>query len=526
MKGSPDSKSSIGDDNKVADDIDVKASLGKDESNELLFYFSQLPFAERKTILGNMAQQSGEKYALRDEDNKDAMKDLLKAFMADKTQREGKFEFPSSPTPLAPPLNFSKSGLEINLTSRNLDDLDSTKVILSKHERGNDPIAKIKTRERVVKAIEPRLSTNNISRIITSDDAASFDIAADALSWQAHLKNIRRFCLQYDMLSILTIPQGVDYSNPLTVIHHTTYKDAINNWQDLIDEDYFQWQEFVLRFGSETEIESDAWLDDTLHLSMEPTLKAEVESDISAIPLQQRGSLTTLRCIIKRLVIKNQESRDALESYIKTFDITKFPGENVPIACLRLKAVARALGENDLPKNVIRTILLGFSRSSTKSFNDVCASQLALRRGSLVQTFVKTTTLYSQLVDLLGDLETTYLELVGGQQWEGLAPSHHVASFKAVTDKKYDKKNLRGKMSWDDWVRKHAVCVHCGDKGHIRPTCPKYLTQIESGEIQRPAKTPTRDNQHDIRKNAGQRYKVKDHKAKALFSVFQAIYGG
>jgi len=175
---------------------------------------------------------------------------------------------------------------------------------------------------------------------------------------------------------------------------------------------------------------------------------------------------------------------------------------------------------------VIRTILLGFSRSSTKSFNDVCASQLALRRGSLVQTFVKTTTLYSQLVDLLGDLETTYLELVGGQQWEGLAPSHHVASFKAVTDKKYDKKNLRGKMSWDDWVRKHAVCVHCGDKGHIRPTCPKYLALLESGEIQRPARTPTRDNQRDIRKNEGQRDKVKDRKAKALFSVFQAIYGG
>ena len=144
-------------------------------------------------------------------------------------------------------------------------------------------------------------------------------------------------------------------------------------------------------------------------------MKAEVDSDISAIPMQQRGSITSLRCIIKRMVIKNQESRDALESYIKTFDITKYPGENVPMACLRLKAVARALGNDDLPKNCIRTILDGFSKSSTKSFNDVCASQLALRRGSLCQALLKTTSLYSQLVDLLGDLETTYLELVGGQ---------------------------------------------------------------------------------------------------------------
>jgi hypothetical protein len=287
MKDSPDSKSTIRDDNKFTDDIDIKASFSKDESKELLFYFSQIPFADRKTILDNMAQQSAEKYNLRDEENKDAMDSLLKAFMADKTQRDGKFEFPSSPTPLAPPLKFSKSGLEINLTSRSIDNLKSMEVILSKQEQGSNPIAKIKTREKVVKAIDPKLSTNNISHIITSDDAVSFDIAADALSWQARLKNIRCFCLQYDMLSILMIPQGVDYSNPLDIIHYTTYKDAINNWQDHYDEDYFKWPEFILCFGSETEIESDAWLEGTLHLSMESTLKEEVNSDISAIPLQQ-----------------------------------------------------------------------------------------------------------------------------------------------------------------------------------------------------------------------------------------------
>ncbi len=40
------------------------------------------------------------------------------------------------------------------------------------------------------------------------------------------------------------------------------------------------------------------------------------------------------------MVVRNQEARDALETYFKTFDITKFPGKNVPTACLRLKAVA------------------------------------------------------------------------------------------------------------------------------------------------------------------------------------------
>jgi hypothetical protein len=59
------------------------------------------------------------------------------------------------------------------------------------------------------------------------------------------------------------------------------------------------------------------------------------------------------------MVVRNQEARDALETYFKTFDITKFPGKNVPTACLCLKAVARALGENDLPTNLVRKVLEG-----------------------------------------------------------------------------------------------------------------------------------------------------------------------
>jgi hypothetical protein len=57
---------------------------------------------------------------------------------------------------------------------------------------------------------------------------------------------------------------------------------------------------------------------------------------------------------MKCMVVKTQEAKDALESYIKEFDSTKFPGENVPSACLCLYAVAAALGNNDLPQNFIK----------------------------------------------------------------------------------------------------------------------------------------------------------------------------
>jgi hypothetical protein len=162
---------------------------------------------------------------------------------------------------------------------------------------------------------------------------------------------------------------------------------------------------------------------------MEKTLCSEVESDLNSIPKHQRGSITTLQCIIKQMVVRNQEARDALETYFKTFDITKFPGENVTTACLCLKAVARALGENDLLTNLLRKVLEGFAKSSTKLFNEFCASQIALRCGSFYQTLIKNSSLQNQLNDVLNDLETSYLNLVGGKLWAGINSSPQGSAF-------------------------------------------------------------------------------------------------
>jgi hypothetical protein len=168
----------------------------------------------------------------------------------------------------------------------------------------------------------------------------------------------------------------------------------------LEDEDYFQWQEFVLLYGSSVEVESDNQLEEMLLLSMETTLCSEVESDMKSLPLQkQKGAITMLHFIIKHMVVCNQEAKDALETYLKTFDITAFPGENVPIACLCLKADAQALGNDDLPKNTVQTILEGFSKSSTDTFNSVCKSKIAMQSDSVYQTLLKNSTLCNQLIE-------------------------------------------------------------------------------------------------------------------------------
>ncbi len=125
-------------------------------------------------------------------------------------------------------LTGSTPGL-ISLAPCNSKDLGAFNVILRKQDRGNDAIARKKTQDKVVKALEPKIAAGNISRMLTSNNAAAFDVAADALSWQTTLKGISRFCQQYDMMSILKIPQGVDFSQPQQVAGAVSFKDAIED---------------------------------------------------------------------------------------------------------------------------------------------------------------------------------------------------------------------------------------------------------------------------------------------------------
>jgi hypothetical protein len=267
---------------------------------------------------------------------------------------------------------------------------------------------------------------------------------------------------------------------------------------------------------------------------MDKTLRAEVESDIISIPKHQHGAITTLRCIIKRMVVRNQEARDALENYTKNFDITKFPGEKVPTACLCFKAVARALGVKDLPTNTIRRVLEGFGKSSTTSFNEFCTSQIAMQRGSFYDKLMHSNSLQTHLNDVLHDLKATYLDLVSGKLWAGITASPTKAAFVVDYSLKEEIDEARAlapkkKLPFEEWAKLYAECHECGVKGHICPHCPIYIEKVKSGQIKPPFKQGGARNQPSA-KPLGlpkpHRDFLKDPKVRAFWvAAFNAMFG-
>jgi hypothetical protein len=309
--------------------------------------------------------------------------------------------------------------------------------------------------------------------------------------------------------------------------------NGIDDYDKIEDSDYAIWQEFILRYGSDVEVESDAWLEGTLLLSMESTLRAEVESDLKSLPVNQRGALTMLRFIIKRMVIRNQEAWDALEEYIKLFDIRNFPGENVPTACLKLKAVVAVLGDK-LPSNAVRTLLEGFARASTKSFSSVCESKIAMRSDSIYASLLTTIPLCNQVTLMLDDLEQKYQQLITAKKWEGIGHvgmNHNNNSSYNITrdDEEWgyaayvrNNKSRKGYLAFDEWA-KLQKCNFCGIQGHVRPQCKKYLAAKENGTLEISPTGYKRNTKPFFNKDNRREKFNKDPKLKALLSAFAAF---
>ena len=240
-----------------------------------------------------------------------------------------------------------------------------------------------------------------------------------------------------------------------------------------------------------------------------------------------------LRFIIKGMVIRNQEAWDALEEYIKLFDIRNFPGENVPTACLKLKVVVAVLGDK-LPSNAVRTLLEGFARASTKSFSSVCESKIAMRSDSIYASLLKTIPLCNQVTSMLDDLEQKYQQLITAKKWEGIGHvgmNHNNKSLYNITqdDEEWgyaayarNNKSRKGFLAFEEWA-KLQKCNFCGTQGHVCPQCKKYLAAKENGTLEISPTGYKRNTKPFFNKDNRCEKFNKDPKLKALLSAFAAF---
>eukprot|EP00956_Cyclotella_meneghiniana_P040240 scaffold190401_cov81-Cyclotella_meneghiniana.AAC.1 len=228
-----------------------------------------------------------------------------------------------------------------------------------------------------------------------------------------------------------------------------------------------EWQHWFLVWASDSDIQSGQWLSQLVLNSLKPDLRDEVSRELSDLPVEHRGSASTLWIALDKVNVSSYETTESLKSFITTFKLSAYPNENVRTACTQFKAILKALlAVNDIPTQAATMILAGFSTSSDKAFNTIC-DNLSLheritsprRRRRTIST---SKSLYTHLVDnILPVLEDYHRDHELAGTWAGLGKP---GAYQPVSSAAF----VTAPAPLDD----DLFCFNCGEK-HDQKDCDK-----------------------------------------------------
>lgn len=454
------------------------------------------------------------------------------------------------------------SGFRSRPAPRNAAEQARALIALPRDDRGTTVADRIKTRRLVVQALQPKMDSNSISRILTAEDASSFDFAEETMRWEQATAAVREHAHRFDLMSLLMIPRDIGIVNDEIIFAQppTRFYDITLEWREVELDEVKWWQKYVLENGDQTELENNDLLNATLVKSMTEQLRAEVWNDEQSIPITMRGAAMTFFLAVRRMVLRNQEEEDALVEYTRSFDIRAVPNQNVELACLKLEAVGRTLGSK-LPSNAIKCILRGFAEASNEEFKALCNYELTWLDRSENARAVAALGYQAHLSKVLKDISSKFLTLMAARKWNGIGhdasaflaeqrglvpttstrsatptsalglvnllngcdtfeAAHVVASTQghSLTREEWDVFAARGpprdrqRLPREEWL-KTQNCHNCNERGHLAADCPK----------------PPRRDRDDRRRGSGpsRRFNKLNKKGKArVLNAMMDLYGG
>ena len=392
---------------------------------------------------------------------------IAEAFVQANKKDTSKYDTASMP-PLGVTGVTLHSGLDVLHVPRSGNQQD-TAGITSKYSRGNSESDRLKRKKTVTVALDDQLACNNILSLITAGGVDKHDLAADCQQWQVGINGFKKVLIENDMLTPFLIPARFDLDDP--ALTAGPFTNLIVDFHKISDETAQRWQQYLRKYAAPVELESASWAVQIMERSMTAELKTLVRDDIHDLDSSAIGAITMFKIVTNHMVLRNQETIDALQEWIRTFDIRKVDGENVSIACTQCRAVIRALDDFGLPANTLRCILDGFSNATNDKFKQLCTTLSTMNRSVLMQNFHVTQSIKQKCFAVLKDLETTYIDLSTADKWTDV--SHNTSAFVTEINTREQGYAMaaRHQVPFEEWV-KDRECHACGKKGHIKPDCP------------------------------------------------------
>eukprot|EP00956_Cyclotella_meneghiniana_P024440 scaffold49028_cov44-Cyclotella_meneghiniana.AAC.1 len=317
--------------------------------------------------------------------------------------------------------------LSPRVVPRDLSELPSSFVRVDKYKRAQldfralEKLRKDATAAPADKYLIGRLQVDHLLEEKTFENAQK--LADHLAKSQLSLDKLRERAVEFDLTDSAVCYSTFDMSSP----HKSGTKlDLFTEHDELDMNAVLEWQHWFLVWASDSDIQSGQWLSQLVLNSLKPDLRDEVSHELSDLPVQHRGSASTLWIALDKVNVSSYETTETLKSFITTFKLSAYPNENVRTACTQFKAILKALlAVNDIPTQAATTILAGFSTSSDKAFNTICDNLSLHERITSPRrrrrTISSSKSLYTHLVDeILPVLEDYHRDHELAGTWAGL----------------------------------------------------------------------------------------------------------
>jgi hypothetical protein len=236
-------------------------------------------------------------------------------------------------------------------------ELDATRILVTRAQRQElqaKPGSLKKLCDRVCVALSHTIQEVKWSDILY--DSTDSDLGSVMIGVSMILEEVSEFAHSYDLKYVCDIPLVSNLWDESQLAQCSTFKYLLTDFT-LLDEGYVcTYQEVINVQGFAVNVESCRWLQLMLEKSIEPTFLVRVKQRLASFHPTERGGLTMYYVVALMVAKPSHEFIQSGQDWIKAFALSKFSGENVPIANSRFKAVVDALAAT--PDALPPTILL------------------------------------------------------------------------------------------------------------------------------------------------------------------------
>jgi hypothetical protein len=356
-------------------------------------------------------------------------------------------------------------------------EFEETRILVTRAQRQElqaKPESLKKLRDRVCVALSHTIQEVKWSDIL--DDNTDSDLGSAMIGVTTILDEVSEFAHSYDLKYVCDIPLVQNLWDESQLAQCGTFKNLLTDFT-LLDEGYVRtYQEVINVQGFAVDVESCRWLQSMLEKSIEPTLLVRVKQRLASFRSTERGGLTMYYVVATMVAKPSHEFIQSGQDWIKAFALSKFAGENVPIANSRFKAVVDALAATPgaLPPTTVDKYLEGMTHSGCEEYKLLVQSLIGSYNNPVDR--MKQRFSIQETLDLFStSLEQKYVALTIDKKWNGA--NNKASVFKTETQEQDSTRHSGGdrNRNGNGRERKHKypsreawfdaqVCGTCGGK--------------------------------------------------------------